>query len=404
MQSEQSNQSSGIKEKTKILIFIEHFLPGYKSGGPQKSIVNILKYLNQDFDFFVVCRNRDFGDTNAYPNIPLFEWVRLDGFRVLYYDEFNLPKLAQSISFIKSNDIVLLNSFFSIQTYIFFVLKLFYKVGTRKILLAPRGEFFLSALNMKKFKKSLFITLVRGLGVLKQIKWMATDEAEKIAITDIFNTADIGIASDIPQGDFDRKLQFVQKSKNYLKIASLSRIAPIKNLEVALELIGRISPDVIIEFDIYGTLEDKNYWEKCQKMIAKLEGNVHVSYKGPLLPHQVGETLEGYHVFLFPTQSENFGHVIFEALSAGLITLISDQTPWKNLEAFDAGWELPLDNPAAFVEKLERLAAMSQEKIDQMRQGAKHYAKNAFETQNFVGQTRDLFLSMTSNNRKEKKE
>jgi hypothetical protein len=43
--------------------------------------------------------------------------------------------------------------------------------------------------------------------------------------------------------------------------------------------------------------------------------------------------LAEYDLFLFPTLGENYGHVISEALASGCPVVISDQTPWRNLEA-----------------------------------------------------------------------
>ena len=45
-----------------------------------------------------------------------------------------------------------------------------------------------------------------------------------------------------------------------------------------------------------------------------------------------------YDVFYFPTKSENFGQVIWESLSCGCPVLISDQTPWNNIENHHVGW------------------------------------------------------------------
>ena len=45
-----------------------------------------------------------------------------------------------------------------------------------------------------------------------------------------------------------------------------------------------------------------------------------------------------YDVFYFPTKGENFGQVIWESLSCGCPVLISDQTPWNNIESHHVGW------------------------------------------------------------------
>ena len=46
----------------------------------------------------------------------------------------------------------------------------------------------------------------------------------------------------------------------------------------------------------------------------------------------------------------NSGHGIQEALSAGYVALISDQTPWQDLEESGVGAAIPLDQPRRFVD------------------------------------------------------
>ncbi len=43
-------------------------------------------------------------------------------------------------------------------------------------------------------------------------------------------------------------------------------------------------------------------------------------------------------IFLLPSHSENFGLVIAEALAAAVPVLVTDTTPWRNLEKEQAGW------------------------------------------------------------------
>src|SRR5690606_1255432 len=102
------------------------------------------------------------------------------------------------------------------------------------------------------------------------------------------------------------------KDKSVLKIAFLSRISPIKNLTYALKVLSKIKKS--IQFDIYGPLEDKTYWQECQDIIENMPENIKVNYKGQLNPNMVVDTLSEYDLFFMPTQGENYGHVIAEAL------------------------------------------------------------------------------------------
>ena len=72
------------------------------------------------------------------------------------------------------------------------------------------------------------------------------------------------------------------------------------------------------------------------KLIAGLPSNVRVAYGGVVAPDEVTAVLRRHHLFFLPTHSENFGHVIVEALAAGRPALVSDRTPWTDLEAAGA--------------------------------------------------------------------
>ena len=41
------------KLKKTILCFVDHYLPGYKAGGPIQSIVNLVENLGDEFEFYL---------------------------------------------------------------------------------------------------------------------------------------------------------------------------------------------------------------------------------------------------------------------------------------------------------------------------------------------------------------
>jgi glycosyltransferase involved in cell wall biosynthesis len=149
----------------------------------------------------------------------------------------------------------------------------------------------------------------------------------------------------------------------------------MKNLDYALRVIG--CANVPLSFDIFGPVSDEGYWAECQSLIAKLPANMAVRYRGAIPNSDVRSRLASYDLFILPSRGENFGHAIFDALEAGLPVMLSDQTPWLNLEDQEAGWSLPLSQPARFAEIIEQFATMASDRRARLSAGARRLAERS---------------------------
>ena len=69
---------------TRVLAFLPHYLPGEKSGGPARSIANLIDALGDDCSFSLVTSDRDLGSATPYENVRVGEWTRVGKGRVLY--------------------------------------------------------------------------------------------------------------------------------------------------------------------------------------------------------------------------------------------------------------------------------------------------------------------------------
>ena len=54
-----------------------------------------------------------------------------------------------------------------------------------------------------------------------------------------------------------------------------------------------------MQFDIYGTLEDKKYWDKCKVLLEKLPENIAWEYKGMVDSRKVDTDFSQYDVSYF---------------------------------------------------------------------------------------------------------
>ena len=334
----------------KILVIIGGFFPGKKFGGPPVSVSNFCKLLNDD-DCYIYTYNHELGSKEPYPDIPVNTWLIKENYRIKYVSDSDYCKkgFEQVIHEIKP-DIVYLQGLF--QSCILPCLELAKKYGT-KVLLAPRGELCSGAFK-KKYKKIPYILFLKLNGLLRNIYYQSTSDEETDAIQRILGSERNRIffltnIPSIPSRDYKRK----PKEPGYAKFIFLARIHPKKNLLSAIKYFASIRGNVI--FDIYGPVEDEEYWGRCQKEIEKLPNNIKVCYRGLLSHEEVHETFSKYDAFLFPTLSENYGHVIAEALIVGTPVIISDQTPWTDVNEHKAGWALPLSDEHGFVSAMQNV-------------------------------------------------
>ena len=129
--------------KKTILILTGQYLPGFKGGGPIKSIANIIEHFGDEFNFKIITADRDLGDTESYKNISVNEWVKKCNVEIIY-----LSPEKQSFRYIKEiinnvdYDLMYLTGYFSpIFTLIPIILRKLKLIKPKSVLLAPRGDF-----------------------------------------------------------------------------------------------------------------------------------------------------------------------------------------------------------------------------------------------------------------------
>ncbi len=375
--------------KKKILILSEWYLPGFKAGGPIQSLVNFVNAFSQIYDIHVFTRNTDAHDTTPYPNISPNTWqTNAQGIQIFYAStDFLQKKNILSLIAAGDYDYLYINSMYSVPFSI--IPLLFLDKKKHHVIVAVRGMLHRSALKIKSLKKKVFINILKLSGIYNKVIWQATDDFEKTEVQlALGNNTPIKVAPNLPRQDQTPFLP-ITKTKGALKLVYISRIHHIKNLDFLLHLLAKAQGN--ISLDIYGPMEQEAYWEVCQAIIQKLPTDKQVNYKGALLQSQISETLQQYHVFCLPTLGENFGHAIFDALITGRPVLISDLTPWKDLEKLQIGWDISLKNEAKWVETLDKMGDFTQEEYDMWAKTAYNYAAQYLQNPELRKQVRTLF-------------
>lgn len=384
------------KNRPIILAFTRYYLPGFRAGGPVRSISNLAERLGEEFDFRIVTTDRDKGDTQRYPVAIPGEWVQIGKARARYLEtsRISLLSLRQLINE-TPHDLIYLNSFFDPRfTLRVLVNRLIGRIPGAPLVIAPRGEFSPGALALKNLKKQIYLNLARKIGLYQNIRWQASSETEALDILrNLGPTAEgqIQVAMNLaPLVDTEDAAEIVDSVRTPLRVCFLSRISPMKHLDFALRVLAKVQTPVT--FSIYGPVDSPAYWSECQLLISKLPERIEVTYHGEVRPSDVVDTLSTQDLFFLPTRGENFGHVIHEALRAGLPVLISDQTPWRDLEEKGVGWALPLDEIEPYVRAIMEVTNWSRAKRVECFTQARRYARDFDSDRDSLSANRRLFL------------
>jgi glycosyltransferase involved in cell wall biosynthesis len=273
-------------------------------------------------------------------------------------------------------DVMYANSFFSRVTIRLLLARRLGLLGAIPMVLAPRGEFSIGALRIRRGRKKVYLTLGRCVGLFGKLLWQASSEAERADILRVMGgnqsvrvSQNIAVAPDIFEHRADHQFPPREpKRSGAARFVFLSRVSPMKNLRTAIELVGTLSGEVSL--DIFGPVDDAKYSRECRAAAAEVRPNVKVTWHGNVSPTDVTTVIAGFDFFILPTLGENFGHVILESLSAGCPVLLSDRTPWKRLEADGAGWILPLEQRQRWIELLQQCVEMDDSSHLEMRRRA----------------------------------
>lgn len=306
-------------KKRKVLIFIDWYLPGLNAGGPVRTCVNMVSRLNDEFDLRIVTRDTDLKETKPYDSVTSNAWNARDDHSSVYYfseDQLSLKNI-QKLIIHEQPDVIHLNSLFSFYFTILPLLAVRKSKIKCNVVAGPRGMLSKGALAIKPFKKKIFIHAAKSFGLFKNVTWHASTEIEEAEIRNAFGKdVNIKLGIDLaPAVKINRETR-VKKPKE-ANLFFLGRVSKVKNLLQCITSLQKLDSDCLVNYDIFGPVEEPEYWEKCKLEIDKLPPNIKVSNKGLIDHASLGALLKNYHFLFLLTENENYGHAIVESMVSG---------------------------------------------------------------------------------------
>ncbi len=370
---------------TKIFITIPWFLPAYRAGGPIQSIANLVREFREGVQYYIFTSDTDLNGA-ALDNITVNEWVNFDEHTKVWYagPEKISDSLVKRVEEVKPDVLFIVGVF----SWHFNLVPVMFCKAPKKIL-STRGMLHPGALSQKKWKKKIFLRTFRLMEYHHKVLFHATNEQEGKYITTQFGKG----ATIFTAGNYPTHIGFVHRQKKeegFLKLVSIAILSPMKNILLVLQALQQV--EATIQYDIYGPVKDEHYRDECLLQIKTLPKNVSVFMHQEIEPREVPAVLALADVFILPSKSENFGHALVEALSAGLPLITSHHTPWNNLESSLAGMNVVLDGTGEITSAIKHFAEMPPMIFEKWRQGALIYAAMAVDKDILKQRYKEMFF------------
>jgi glycosyltransferase involved in cell wall biosynthesis len=367
----------------KILYAISNL--GIRSGGPAHSVfytskglknigcdINILTYsienddqflCDEDFIISILNKKTSFAYSSAYKNY----------LQSHIYDIYHIHGIWQYPSYITA------------------------KISRRRhrpYIISPRGMLYPQALNHSRFKKKMFLffSLMHDLHNASAIHVTCMEEMQHIR--------KMGIKSPIafiPNPlDFPKKSEIVSPTK--LRIGYLGRVHPRKNIDKLLYVWDKLNFDkgdgeLLIIGD--GDIEYMNFLQAEQKRL-KLQ---NVLFTGFLSGEAKEKTLRSLSYLVVPSDFENFGMIIPEALSMGVPVIASKGTPWEELDLYNCGWWVENDLET-LINTLKKAISLSEAERLEMGMNGQYLVKNYYSIEIVANKMIQLYDWILGNNEK----
>ena len=373
--------------KKRIAVFLGGYLPAKKYGGPVTSIANLVDNLGEELDFYIISNDHDLNESARLPGIKE-GWNEVGKAKVLYIPEKQYKKAVfrKILKEIKPDVVYLSSVFYYAMNFPAIAAAREYQIP---IVLAPRGELCEGALQKGRLKKVLFVYFERLIGIFRGMYFHSTSEEETAAIVNILKIPESKVFQipNMPCAVSNNRDK--TKIPGILRAVFISRIVRKKNLLFAIQQIKRCEAKIC--FDIFGPIEDKTYWDECIQEIQTSPDNIRIQYLGELEPEEAKTIYQAYDVFIFPTLSENYGHVIVEAISSLCPVLLSKgTTPWDDIDG-NGGFVIPLEDEMKWASTLEQLAMMDNTEYQKMLMKLMDYANKRLKTDSIKQEYKGLF-------------
>lgn len=255
--------------------------------------------------------------------------------------------------------------------------------------LSPHGMLYPTALMIKRWKKWPMLKLWFQNDIMKATCIHATCREEMEHVRAFGYNGPIAVIPNpvvIPQG-----IECKTTIPSRKVIGFLGRINPIKKIENLLYAVAKVVEKGWGDFEVDIIGKGDNEYEEFLRNEAKRLGIAdRVNFVGFLTGKQKYKALSEVRTLFVPSEQENFGMIVPEALICGTPVYASLGTPWIQLSEYNCGWWKD-NTPETIARVIEEVLAKTDEDLLQMGERGRQLVIQNYEQNKVANMMTDLY-------------
>lgn len=373
----------------KILHVIPAYEPAWAFGGTVTATSNLCRALvKQGVDITVYTTNAD--GKGGLLDVPIGTEMNLGGVKVYYYpssfgsgNTFYSKQLSKKLEdTVKDYDIVHVAAVW--QWMQVDVSRICTKLKTPYVI-SQHGSLNPWSWTQKTWKKSLYWSLFAKKTFTNSSAIHYTCQEERLLTHTLLAKSQHISGFVIPNGIYMPERSRIQNIRRKLCIPPdksillyAGRIHRKKGLDLIISAMSCPGLENLV-FVLVGHAEDMEYVHHLNMIASKIKDRV--IWCSPVSAEEIWDYYLSATLFVLPSQDENFGMVVVEAMSCGLPVLISRNVGiWRDIEKDDAGFIVNRNvaEIAASLKKVSQDTAL----LKQMSENAMKSAKSRYHIDN----------------------
>lgn len=316
----------------------------------------------------------------------------------VYYSEKDLPSFSKSFyelaKALADNEVIHLNSLFNYYSIFSFLYCKFF-LRKKKIIWSVRGELNENALKFSSSKKKIFLFLYKILN--RNIYFHSTSNQETVDIKKHFKSNEV---LQFPNYIEPNQRLNINKKKQLLFLGRIHEIKAIHKLIDAFDISKKFR-DSEYQFVIAGKHESRHeeYFNFLKQKIKDYSLEDKIKFLGHIEGQEKEMLYAESEILILPSETENFGNVVLEALNQSTPVIASKGTPWEILEEYNCGFHVSND-PLSLGQSIDDYLSLDILKKEKLRNNCTKLVDKEFNINNNILNWIKVYKSIANANHK----